>query len=166
MNCLTQISHLRQSLHHCIEQGPDPFGHLQKLENPGNSENPHNPDNSGVDDEGLTLYLLKTNSYYGQDSYGKIQLVPSLRNSNKKHQQNVNALLISKVSRNANSKHFKDDFTEEYGSKTVVADVQGQIQVLKMNMFNTCAYNTRGTYYLRHHVEFHCHCNNIDSNDC
>ena len=67
-----EISHLGESLHHSVQQGTNSLGHFQELENPGNSENPHDPDNSGVDDEGLTFYLLKTNSYYGQDSYGQI----------------------------------------------------------------------------------------------
>ena len=77
----------------------------------------------------------------------------------------LNTLLVRKVSWNTNSKHFKDDFTEKYSSETVIAYVQGQVQILKMRRFyktswQLCEQN------LRHHVKFHCHCDNIDANDC
>ena len=48
-----QVPHLRQSLHHCVQQSSDPLRHLEKLQDPGYPQNPHHADQGRVDDEGL-----------------------------------------------------------------------------------------------------------------
>ena len=52
-----QVPHLRQSLHHCVQQSSDPLRHLEKLQDPGNPQNPHHADQGRVDDEGLQCNL-------------------------------------------------------------------------------------------------------------
>ena len=47
--------YLGQSLHDCVQQSSDPLGHLEEFKDPGNPEDPHHPDDGGVDGKHLTL---------------------------------------------------------------------------------------------------------------
>lgn len=56
----TKVANLRESLHHCVQQGSDTLGHLEQLEDPGNPEHSHHPNDGRVDGEYLTLDLLQS----------------------------------------------------------------------------------------------------------
>ena len=52
-----EVPHLRQSLHHCVQQSSDPLRHLEELEDPGDPQDPHHTNQGRVDDEGLQCNL-------------------------------------------------------------------------------------------------------------
>ena len=56
--------YLRQRLHDSVQQSPDALGHLEELEDPGDSENSHHADDGGIDREDLALDLLQCDTNY------------------------------------------------------------------------------------------------------
>ena len=57
-----EVADLRQGLHHRVEKGTNSLGHFKELEDSGNSEDSHHPDDGGVDREDWALHLLQSYS--------------------------------------------------------------------------------------------------------
>ena len=69
--------HLRQGLHHSVQQCADPLGHLEEFENSGNSKNSHHSDDGRIDGEYLTFDLFQCNPNDREENNCDVKLVPS-----------------------------------------------------------------------------------------
>lgn len=71
-----QIAHLGERLHHRVQQGSDPFGHLQQLEDSSDPHHPHYPQNGGVDRDYVRLEFLQNDPHHRQLDDDDVEDVP------------------------------------------------------------------------------------------